>query len=142
MTISRIATALSLLGAAFILYIGLSYLLTPDTIAPGFGLPAWPDGDAAAFMNLKGVRDTVFGVLIVTLLATGQRYALGITTLVVALVPLGDMLTVLSWDGSTGAALGIHGLTAAFVAATGVTLIAEQRGIRLANKRIAVPAAA
>ncbi|WP_433629579.1 DUF4267 domain-containing protein [Nocardia sp. CA-120079] len=126
MTISRIATALSLIGAAFILYIGISYLVTPETIATGFGLPEWPKGDAVAFMNLKGVRDTVSGLIILVLLATKQRYALGIVTLVIALVPIGDMLTVLSWGGSTAAAFGIHGLTAALVAVTGVLLIRER----------------
>ncbi|MFI6366519.1 DUF4267 domain-containing protein [Nocardia sp. NPDC050630] len=126
MTISRIATALSLIGAAFILYIGISYLVTPETIATGFGLPEWPTGDAVAFMNLKGVRDTVSGLIILVLLATAQRYALGIVTLVIALIPIGDMLTVLSWDGSTAAAFGIHGLTAALVTLTGVLLIRER----------------
>ncbi|MEV6555394.1 DUF4267 domain-containing protein [Nocardia sp. NPDC051756] len=141
MTTSRIATALSLAGAAFILYIGLSYLLTPDTIAPGFGLPAWPDGDAAAFMNLKGVRDTVFGVLILVLLAAKQRYALGIATLVIALVPVGDMLTVLSWSGSSAAAFGIHGLTAAVVFLTGGMLLREhQLATKATPQPIAVPA--
>jgi len=125
-TISRIATVLSLIGAAFILYIGISYLVTPETTATGFGLPEWPKGDAVAFMNLKGVRDIVSGLIILVLLATKQRYALGIVTLVIALVPIGDMLTVLSWGGSTAAAFGIHGLTAALVAVTGVLLIRER----------------
>ncbi|WP_107659016.1 DUF4267 domain-containing protein [Nocardia suismassiliense] len=141
MTTSRIATALSLIGAAFILYIGLSYLISPDTIAPGFGLPAWPDGEATAFMNLKGVRDTVFGVLILVLLAAKQRYALGIATLVIALVPVGDMLTVLAWNGSTATAFGIHGLTAALVFLTGGLLIREhQLAQRATPLPIAVPA--
>ncbi|MFC9438698.1 DUF4267 domain-containing protein [Nocardia sp. NPDC057030] len=141
MTTSRIATALSLAGAAFILYIGISYLFAPGTIAPGFGLPAWPDGEAAAFMNLKGVRDTVFGVLILVLLAAKQRYALGIATLVIALVPVGDMLTVLSWSGSTAAAFGIHGLTAALVFLTGALLLREHRlSAKTTPQPVAVPA--
>ncbi|MFE3444720.1 DUF4267 domain-containing protein [Nocardia sp. NPDC059180] len=127
MTLSRINTGLSLLGAAFILYIGISYLITPETIATGFGLPAWPEGEASAFMNLKGVRDTASGVLILALLATRQRHALGIALLVMSLVPIGDMLTVLHWDGSTATALGVHGLTAAWVALTGGLLLREQR---------------
>ncbi|MFF2556199.1 DUF4267 domain-containing protein [Nocardia sp. NPDC058058] len=127
MNISRIATALSLIGAAFILYIGISYLITPQTIATGFGLPEWPHGDATAFMNLKGVRDTASGILIIALLAAGQRYALGITLLVVALIPLGDMTTVLSYHGSTAAAFGIHGFTAALVILTGALLLREPR---------------
>lgn len=134
MTISRIATALSLIGAAFILYIGISYLVTPETIATGFGLPEWPKGDAVAFMNLKGVRDTVSGLIILVLLATEQRYALGIVTLVIALIPIGDMLTVLSWGGSTAAAFGIHGLTAALVAVTGVLLIRERTVVKLQER--------
>ncbi|MEV5833669.1 DUF4267 domain-containing protein [Nocardia sp. NPDC052112] len=139
MTISRIATVLSLIGAAFILYIGISYLVTPETIATGFGLPEWPTGDAVAFMNLKGVRDTASGLLILVLLATEQRYALGIANLVIALVPIGDMLTVLSWGGSTAAAFGIHGLTAALVILTGVLLIRE-RSVADRQERAAVNA--
>ncbi|MEV0245350.1 DUF4267 domain-containing protein [Nocardia sp. NPDC050712] len=141
MNVSRLATVFSLIGAAFILYIGISYLITPETIATGFGLPAWPEGDAVAFMNLKGVRDTVSGILILVLLATKQRYALGITTLVIALIPLGDMLTVFSWDGSAATALGIHGLTAVFVALTGGLLIRESRTAP-APARVPAPIAA
>ncbi|MFC9998305.1 DUF4267 domain-containing protein [Nocardia sp. NPDC127526] len=127
MTISRIATAFALLGAAFVLWFGTGYLFTPESFAPGFGLPAWPSGEAAAFLNVKGVRDTTFGLLILALLAARQRYALGIVTLVMALAPIGDMLTVLRWDGSTAAAFGIHGLTAVFVAITGLLLVREDR---------------
>ncbi|MFF2088784.1 DUF4267 domain-containing protein [Nocardia sp. NPDC058176] len=129
MTTQRIATALSLIGALFIIYVGLSYLIAPVTTASGFGLPAWPDGDAAAFLNLKGVRDTVSGLLLIALLAARQRFALGIVTLVIALIPLGDMITVLSWHGSTAAAFGVHGFTAALVALTGVLLLLERRTV-------------
>lgn len=126
-TTRRIDTALALLGAAFILYIGISYLITPESIATGFGLPEWPSGDAVAFMNLKGVRDAVSGIVILTLLALGQRFALGVTMLALALIPLGDMTTVLAYDGSTAAAFGIHGLTAVLVGLTGVLLVREPR---------------
>lgn len=124
-TTRRLATALSLIGAAFILYIGINYLIAPESIATGFGLPEWPTGDAAAFMNLKGVRDTVSGILILALLALGQRFALGVVLLVVALIPIGDMATVLAYDGSTAAAFGVHGLTALLVGLTGLLLIRE-----------------
>ncbi|MGX1807735.1 DUF4267 domain-containing protein [Nocardia sp. NPDC055321] len=142
MTLHRINTALTLAGVAFILYIGLNYLLTPETFAAGFGLPEWPTGDAVAFMNLKGVRDTAFGVAILALLAFRQRFALGITMLATTLVPLGDMITVLSYDGSTSAAFGIHGFTAALVALTGALLIREHRAATAATARIPAAAAA
>lgn len=124
-TTRRLATALSLIGAAFILYIGINYLIAPESIATGFGLPEWPTGDAAAFMNLKGVRDTVCGVLVLALLVLGQRFALGVVMLVVALIPIGDMATVLAYDGSTATAFGVHGLTALLVGLTGLLLIRE-----------------
>lgn len=127
-TARRIATVLSLIGAAFILYIGVGYLIAPEWIAPGFGLPVWPTGEAAAFSNLKGVRDTVTGIVVLVLLALGQRYALGVVLLGFALIPVGDMLTVLLHNGSAAAAFGIHGLTAAFVALTGALLIRERAG--------------
>ncbi|MCM6775747.1 DUF4267 domain-containing protein [Nocardia sp. CDC159] len=88
-------------------------------------MPEWPQGQATAFMNLEGVRDTAFGVLILALLLTHQRRALAIGMLATSLVPLGDMLTVLRYDGSPAAAFGIHGLTAALVIATGLLLLRE-----------------
>lgn len=127
-TVRHTATVLSLIGAAFILYIGIGYLIAPEWIATGFGLPVWPTGDAAAFSNLKGVRDTVTGIVVLVLLALGQRFALGVVTLGFALIPIGDMLTVLLHNGSAAAAFGIHGLTAVLVALTGVLLIRERSG--------------
>ncbi|WP_281221211.1 DUF4267 domain-containing protein [Nocardia uniformis] len=109
------------------LYIGPELPVRPQSIAPGFGLPARPEGEAAAFMNLKGVRDTAFGIVHLALLATRQRFALGVTMLMTSLVPIGDMLTVLRYDGSTATAFGVHGLTAALVACTGLLLLREHR---------------
>lgn len=127
MNISRIATALSLIGAVFILYIGFGFLTDPEAAASGFGLPEWPRGDAADFLNVKGDRDVVLGLLILALLAFRQRFALGITMLVMALAPVSDMLIVLAHNGSAAAAFGIHGLTAVMVALTGLLLIRESR---------------
>ncbi|MFD4456531.1 DUF4267 domain-containing protein [Nocardia sp. NPDC058480] len=128
MTTSRIATALSLLGGLFIIYVGINYLIVPEATAAGFGLPAVPEGDAVAFLNLKGVRDIVSGVVILSLLATKQRFALGVVMLATSLTPFGDMTTVLSWQGSTATAFGVHGFTAVLVALAGVLLIRERRG--------------
>ncbi|MFD4429648.1 DUF4267 domain-containing protein [Nocardia sp. NPDC058497] len=138
MTISRIATALSLAGGAFIIYVGLSYLIAPEATAAGFGLPAWPAGDAVGFLNVKGVRDVATGIVIIALLATRQRFALGITMLAFALIPVGDMITVLSWNGSTATAFGVHGFTAALVALTGALLIRERRTTTASEQRVAV----
>lgn len=142
MTRTRIATALVLIGVAFILYIGLGYVLAPNSMAPGFGLPAWPQGESSAFMTLKGVRDISSGVVLLALLLTRQRFALGIAMLAVAVTPVGDMLTVLNNHGSVTAALSVHGLTAALVAATGVLLVRERSAESSRDTVAAVPVTA
>ena len=124
---SRTATAMSLLGGAFIIGVGGGYLIAPEKMGPQFGLPDWPRGDSAGFGNVKGVRDIVTGLIVLSLLATRQRRALGVATLTIALVPTGDMLTILLRRGSTSTALGVHGLTAATVATTGALLLREGR---------------
>lgn len=122
----RLATVLATLGGLFIIYIGLSYLLAPQTSASGFGLPSWPQHEGTAFLAVKGVRDTASGLVILALLLTGQRKALGWAMLALTFVPTGDMLIVLSHHGSAGTAYGIHGLTAAAVALTAVLLLRER----------------
>ncbi|MEC3916580.1 DUF4267 domain-containing protein [Nocardia sp. CDC160] len=124
---ARINNALALGGAAFITYIGVRYLAAPAAEAPGFGMPVAPTGAAADFLNVKGVRDLASALLIVTLLATRQRRALGTAMLVTATIPVGDMLTILRHGGSTAMAFGVHGLTAALVATTGVLFLRERR---------------
>ncbi|MFE3254863.1 DUF4267 domain-containing protein [Nocardia sp. NPDC059091] len=123
---SRIATTLAVAGAGFIGYIGFRYLADPQAMAPTFGMRVSPTGEAADFLNVKGVRDAACALLIVALLAARQRYALGIVMLVMATIPTGDMLTILRHDGSTAIAFGVHGVTAALVAATGLLLVNER----------------
>ncbi|AYF72648.1 DUF4267 domain-containing protein [Nocardia yunnanensis] len=123
---SRLATALTVAGAGFIGYIGFRYLTDPQDMAPGFGMRVAPAGEAADFLNVKGVRDIASGLVPLALLAAGQRRSAGIAMLVTALIPTGDMLTILRHDGSTPTALGVHGVTAALVAATGLLLLNER----------------
>ncbi|GAB2856934.1 hypothetical protein GCM10022221_65650 [Actinocorallia aurea] len=124
---SRTGTALAALTGVGITYVGLSYLLDPAGTAPGFGLPAWPTGDAAAWLNIKGVRDLATGLTVFALLAAGRREALGWVMLAFATIPAGDMLTILAHRGSTAAALGIHGVTSAAVLTSALLLIRASR---------------
>ncbi|MFE3193339.1 DUF4267 domain-containing protein [Nocardia sp. NPDC059240] len=123
---SRIATTLAVTGAGFIGYIGVRYMADPQAMAPSFGFKTYPTGDAADFLNVKGVRDVISGLVPVALLVAGQRKSAGIAMLVTALIPTGDMLSILRHDGSTATALGVHGVTAALVALTGVLLVNER----------------
>ncbi|WP_433681094.1 DUF4267 domain-containing protein [Nocardia sp. CA-119907] len=123
----RLGTAGALVGGAFILATGVGYLVAPDSMAPDFGLPDWPRGEAAGFLNIKGVRDVVTGLIVLALLAARERRALGVAMVTIALIPTGDMLTILVRHGSTATAIGVHGLTAALVGATAALLLRGEK---------------
>ncbi|NIH80968.1 DUF4267 domain-containing protein [Amycolatopsis viridis] len=132
MSLKTVNTALTTAGILFILYIGLSYLVAPGTIAPGFGLPDWPSGDGDGFLILKGVRDTVSGLVLAVLLLTGHRRALGFVLLAEAVTPFGDMTTVLAHHGSAAIAFGVHGLTATVIVVIGLLTLRETRTVTAA----------
>ena len=76
-------------------------------MAPSFGLPLPAEGAATGWwLRPKGVRDVVAGVLVLAVFAAGGHHALGLVLLIKALIPIGDMTTVLAAKGRTATALG------------------------------------
>ncbi|WP_051817518.1 DUF4267 domain-containing protein [Kitasatospora sp. NRRL B-11411] len=126
----NLATGFTLVVALGIAYVGVSFLVAPESTASGFGLPVWPRGDAAAFLNVKGVRDIVSGLVPLALLLTGHRRALGWAMLAESVTPFGDCATILLHHGSTATAFGVHFATAVFVVVTAVLLLTERGGAR------------
>ncbi|MFV2174015.1 DUF4267 domain-containing protein [Actinomadura sp. LOL_016] len=124
---SRTGTALAALTGVGITYVGLSFLIDPVGTASSFGLPAWPEGEDAAWLNIKGVRDLGTGLAVLALLAEGRREALGWVMVAFAAIPAGDMLTILAHHGSKAAAFGVHGATSAAVLAAGLLLLRAAR---------------
>ncbi|MFG1752805.1 DUF4267 domain-containing protein [Streptosporangium sandarakinum] len=122
-----IGTVLSAVGALFIGYVGVSYLLAPQSMAPDFGLPTWPHGEGAGFLAVKGVRDVVSGLVILSVALVGNRRVLGWVMLATALTPIGDMFIVLSSDGAPATAFGVHGATALAVMLAGGLLLSGSR---------------
>ncbi|NEA43635.1 DUF4267 domain-containing protein [Streptomyces sp. SID11385] len=125
MSLKHVNTALATLGALFVLYLGLSFVLSPETSTPGVGLPHWPAGDGDGFLVMKGIREVAMGLVLGVLLVTGQRRALGWVLLMEAVAPFGDMINVLAHHGSAAAAFGIHGLTAVLIVCTGGLFLRE-----------------
>ncbi|MHC5256750.1 DUF4267 domain-containing protein [Streptomyces sp. UC4497] len=125
MSLKRVNTVLTTVITLFVLYLGLSFMLIPETSAPGVGLPTWPSGDGGGFLVMKGLREFAMGLVLGVLLVTGHRRALGWVLLMEAVAPFGDMINVLTHHGTVAAAVGIHGLTAAFIAVTGLLVLRE-----------------
>lgn len=126
MTLRRLTTILTVvLGLAPISF-GLNFLFDPQGAASGFGIDPWPTGNEAGYFAVKAGRDLALGLNILVLLALGQRRATGIVMALVTLVPIVDMVTVLTHGGSVATALGIHGLTAVIVAIAAALLLRER----------------
>ncbi|MEU4511168.1 DUF4267 domain-containing protein [Nonomuraea wenchangensis] len=129
MSLKKINTVLTTAFILFILWFGMDFILRPETVAPGFGLPNWPSGDGGGFLVIKGVRDVVLALVLGVLLVTGHRRALGWVLLVESLAAYGDMTTVLAHHGSVATALGVHALTATLMAVTGLLMLRETREV-------------
>ncbi|MEV0774317.1 DUF4267 domain-containing protein [Streptomyces sp. NPDC050433] len=132
MSLKKINTVLAATFIIFILWFGTEFILSPETTAPGFGLPSWPSGDGDGFLIIKGIRDVVLALVLGILLVTGHRRALGWALLVEALAAYGDMTTVLAHHGSVATALGVHCLTATLMVVNGLLIMRETRKVAAA----------
>ena len=121
----RVATALTLLLSGGIITIGTGYVRGSHAVIDGFGVPGWAAVPGPAY-EVKGVRDVMSGLVPLTLLALRQRRALGFVLAVEAVVPVGDMVTVLRHGGSRATAVGVHGSTAAAMLVTARLLLGRR----------------
>ncbi|MEV0700682.1 DUF4267 domain-containing protein [Saccharopolyspora sp. NPDC050389] len=126
MTLRRFNTVLMIALALFVVSFGTRFLIDPNGAAEGLGIPNWPQGDAAGYFIIKGVRDLACALIIFILLALRQRRALGWVALAVTIIPLGDTIAVLTHGGTPAAAFGIHAATGVVVAMAGVLLLCER----------------
>lgn len=117
------AYVLAIVLDVFVLFIGLRFLLSPRPAAAGYGVPAKEEGDAA-YLTIKGLRDSTFGILGLALLAFEGAHAEAWFMLVVALLPLGDTAIVLRHGGTKATAFGIHFATAVVVLISAALLFA------------------
>ena len=120
---SAIPLSLAALMAVAIMVIGCFYLISPERMTGSFGLkPPASDADTRAWLRLKGIRDVVSGLVVLTMMLTTDTRTVGIALLVEAIVPLGDMSIVLGSGGSRSKALSIHGVTCAVMLVVGLLL--------------------
>ena len=115
---------LAALMAAAVIVIGCFYLLSPQRVSGSFGLkPPASDTDTRAWLRLKGIRDVVSGLVVLTMMLTADGRLVGVALLVEAIVPLGDMSIILGSGGSKSRAFLIHGVTCAMMLVVGLLLI-------------------
>lgn len=93
-----------------LIFIGVRFLVAPETGERGYGLN-FPEHADYSFHYIKGIRDLFCGTLILTLVLWKRRAELALTLGLGAMIPLVDFLVVLNATKSNPAALWIHGVT-------------------------------
>ncbi|MFC3124264.1 DUF4267 domain-containing protein [Pseudoroseomonas globiformis] len=118
--------ALLALGLAGVfLLIGAVFIAAPPLGATLFGIPADND-QARAYLRALALRDLALGLYLGGLLRFGSRRGLGVVLVATVVIPLGDLLLVLSWQGPVSPLhLLLHAGSAAVTGGTGVWLLCD-----------------
>ncbi|MFJ5521307.1 DUF4267 domain-containing protein [Streptomyces griseoluteus] len=123
-TATTTATAITWAVAVGIMVIGARFLWTPQRAATDFGLrTTGPTAAVSSWLSVKGVRDICSGLFLLIVLLGGDVHLRGWMMLAGSLIALGDAFTVRRGGGPATAYYGIHGGTAAVMAAAGITLL-------------------
>lgn len=119
-----IPLVLAVLVSLGIIGVGCMYVASPERIVGGFGLnlPTM-DANTRPWLRLKGIRDIASGLVVLTLLFTTDARTVGITLLVDAIIPFGDMSNVLASGGRKATAFLVHGITCAVMIVAGLFMI-------------------
>ena len=99
-----------------LIFIGIRFLVAPETGERGFGLEFSEPADYS-FHYIKGVRDLFCGTLILALALRKRKAEMALTLGLGVMIPFADFLIVLNAPNSNPAALWIHGMTAIVLAA-------------------------
>jgi Domain of unknown function (DUF4267) len=120
----RVGYIIAALLAVGIIMVGYGYIVNPLAQMHGFGLRVpLPDPELSNWLRLKGIRDMVSGIIVFAMMWKGSKAMVGLTLLVEALIPIGDMTTILVSHGSTQHAYFVHGLTALVMLLVGIPLL-------------------
>jgi hypothetical protein len=83
-----------LLGLGMI-FLGIRFFFAPELATAGFGIRYDAGGDYS-FHHIKGIRDIFSGILLCGFVLMNQKKAVGVTLLAGTIIPVNDMLVVLS----------------------------------------------
>jgi glucose uptake protein GlcU len=117
----KICIAIAFLTGLGMIFIGTRFMLAPETAQAGYGIHFDAHGDYS-FHYIKGIRDVFSGLVICLLILTKQNKALGITLAAGTIIPVTDMLIVLS-KNYNGIAQAIPHIAAIVICATVGTIL-------------------
>ncbi|MCD0466067.1 DUF4267 domain-containing protein [Flavobacterium sp. ENC] len=113
-----------LLGLGMI-FLGSRFFWSPEVATAGYGIHYNAQGDYS-FHYIKGIRDIFSGLIICVFVLLNERRALGVTLLAGTMIPLTDMLIVLSKSYNSLLQAVPHIIAIAICAVFGILLLAAK----------------
>jgi hypothetical protein len=92
---TKISYAIAFLLGLGMVFLGARFFFSPEVATAAFGICFNANGDYA-FHHIKGIRDIFSGILLCALVLMKERRALGVMLFVATIIPVSDMLAVLS----------------------------------------------
>jgi len=92
---TKISYAIAFTLGLGMVFLGTRFFLSPEVATAAFGIRFNSNGDYS-FHHIKGIRDVFSGLLLCVLVLMKERRALGVMLLTATIIPVSDMLVVLS----------------------------------------------
>jgi hypothetical protein len=92
---TKISYAAALLVGLAMIFLGARFFFSPEAATVAFGIHFNANGDYS-FDQIKGIRDIFTGILLCVFVLLNERRAIGVTLLAGTIIPVSDMLVVLS----------------------------------------------
>lgn len=93
--LTKISYTTALLLGLGMIFLGARFFLSPEVATAGYGIHFKAESDYS-FQYIKGIRDIFSGLLICVFVLMNERRALAVTLLAGTIIPVTDMLIVLS----------------------------------------------
>lgn len=122
---TKISYTIALLLGLGMIFLGARFFLSPEVATAGYGIHFKAKGDYS-FQYIKGIRDIFSGLLIFLFLLMNERRALGVTLLAGTMIPVTDMLIVLSKSYNGFLQAMPHIIAILICAVSGIILLATK----------------
>lgn len=130
---TKISYVVAFITGLGLIFIGARFLLSPEIAEAGYGIHFNEQLDYS-FHHIKGIRDIFSGLLICVLVFMNERRALGVTLLAGTMIPVADMLIVLSKSDNSVLQAMPHIIAIIICSVFGIILLATKRPKKNAMK--------
>ena len=122
---TKISYVVAFITGLGMVFLGIRFFLSPEVATAGFGIHFNAQGDYS-FHYIKGIRDIFSGLLICVFVLMNERRPLGVTLLAGTMIPVNDMLIVLSKSCNSVLQAMPHIIAIVICSVSGIILLATK----------------